>query len=132
MLYICLKLTHNAGSMQAPDREQPLYDGTDDPEVEMIDAEGEKLGTVASRLDRDTDSFFLSFENKFESQSKKKKLNTRITFQFIQQCLDDDDDQNRLSTMNASAGQQTNTVADMLGQQNVNASEEVQNESEFS
>jgi hypothetical protein len=33
----------------------------------LIDPEGEKVGTVASRLDRDTDSFFLSFENKFES-----------------------------------------------------------------
>lgn len=96
----------------------------------MIDPEGEKVGTVASRLDRDTDSFFLSFENKFESQTKKKKLNTRITFQFLQQCLDENDE-NRLSSMGASAGQ-TGTVTDMLIAPQMNTSDEVHNESAFS
>lgn len=38
VLYICLKLTHNARNIQPDDKDVPLYDGNDEPELEMIDA----------------------------------------------------------------------------------------------
>jgi len=91
VLYICVTLTRGAKKNAEEDAlaSQTVYDEDQEPIIDMVPEEEVAVKTIGAKLDRDTDSFFVSFELKLTDDRKtKKKMDSRITFQFLQTCID--------------------------------------------